>query len=319
MNKITKARSCDENEDNLVTDRDDLDLSQPVQNSQDSEAVELVEDGEIIQMEINDGAAAAQEFSSGNEDSDSDGEYLKDSQAQSNCGIEDQDSGEIEEYTTAGYRSKQLRQAESGDYCFSNGRKSVEEKLDNLNSMLEVMKDFFLKGGFVSQNDHSGKEKTTTKCKVKEKRQQGKDLITESNSEVTIYHNVLDRIQDTGDPEITFKPRSEGREIPLETQKKRDSSSSDEPIDTSDEMMDVDINENFIADCEKEAGRGRDELMDDNRSRDRENVHKQTGDIIKEAEASRARIFQTPGNSPQNLVIQSPQKNYCDNQVNAHD
>ena len=30
MNKVTKARSCDENEDNLVTDWDDLDLSQPV-------------------------------------------------------------------------------------------------------------------------------------------------------------------------------------------------------------------------------------------------------------------------------------------------
>ena len=220
-----KARSCDENEDNLVTDWDNLDLSQPAQNSQDSEAVEFVEDGKIIQMEINDGAAAAQEFSSENEDSDSDGEYLKDSQAQSNHGIEDQDSdnaetGEIEEYTMAGYRSKQLRQAESGDYHFSDGRKSVEEKLDNLNSMLEVMKDFFLKGGFVSQNDHSSKEKMTTKCKVKEKRQQGKDLITESNSEVMIYHNVLDQIQDTGDPEIIFKPRSEGREIPLETQKR---------------------------------------------------------------------------------------------------
>ena len=149
----------------------------------------------------------------------------------------------------------------------------MEEKLDNLNSTLEVMKDSFLKGGgFVCQNDQSGKEKMTAKCKVKEKRQQGKDLITESNSEVTIYHNVLDRIQDTGDLEITFKPRSEGREIPPETQKKRDSSSSNEPIDTSDEMMDVDINENFIADCEKEARRGRDELMDDNWSRDREIV-----------------------------------------------
>ena len=253
MNKIMKARSCDENEDNSLTDQDDLDLSQPVQNSQNSEAVEFMEDGEIIQMEINDGAAAAQEFGSENEDSDSDGEYLKDSQTQLNRGIEDQDSdnaetGEIEEYTTAGYRSKQLRQADSGDYHFSDGRKSVEEKLDNLNSTLEVMKDFFLKGGFVSQNDHSSKEKMATKCKGKEKRQQGKDLITESFSEVTIYHNVLDRIEDTGDPEITFKPRSEVREIPLETQKKRDSSSSDEPIDTSDEMMDVDINENFIAD-----------------------------------------------------------------------
>ena len=170
MNKIMKARSCDENEDNLVTDWDDLDLSQPAQNSQDSEAVEFVEDGKIIQMEINDGAAAAQEFSSENEDSDSDGEYLKDSKAQSNHGIEDQDSdnaetGEIEEYTMAGYRSKQLRQAESGDYHFSDGRKSVEEKLDNLNSMLEVMKDFFLKGGFVSQNDHSSKEKRQQNAK----------------------------------------------------------------------------------------------------------------------------------------------------------
>ena len=52
------------------------------------------------------------------------------------------------------------------------------------------------------------------------------------------------------DPEITFKIDDKSKEH-------RNSSSSEERIDTSDELMevDLDINDRFIADCKEEANR----------------------------------------------------------------
>ena len=81
----------------------------------------------------------------------------------------------------------------------------------------------------------------------------------------------------------------------------RDSTSSEDQINMSDELMDVDINEQFIAECAAQAERKRgtkrpmrEEADDWNDSRQNKLSH--GAEMVKEAEASRARIFGTPGN-----------------------
>ena len=80
---------------------------------------------------------------------------------------------------------------------------------------------------------------------------------------MTIYHNALNRVVEPYtwvevDPEISFKNMGQVHTNQDFVEKaNRDSSSSDEQIDTSDEMMevggDVDIHDKFIADCAAEA------------------------------------------------------------------
>ena len=125
---------------NDVVDDSDLDRTH---------MTEFVKEGEIIQMEINDGGAAAQEFASDNEYSDeetaSDGEMdMTVSQTMENHANSDHSDNDqqIEEYNTVEYKCKQAEKRSKK----AEG-KSMEEKLDSLSSTLEVMKDFFIKGG----------------------------------------------------------------------------------------------------------------------------------------------------------------------------
>ena len=76
-------------------------------------------------------------------------------------------------------------------------------------------------------------------------------------------------------------------------QNNRDSSSSKDQVDTSDEMleMDVEMNECCIADCEQEANRMQQSLTEDPETLAR----KEASDMIQEAEASKARILNTSG------------------------
>ena len=73
------------------------------------------------------------------------------------------------------------------------------------------------------------------------------DLIS-ANSQTTIYRNALEHLgeeTEEHDPEVTFNLSKQNRE----------STSSEEHIDTSDELIDMDtvMSERFIADCTKEA------------------------------------------------------------------
>ena len=96
------------------------------------------------------------------------------------------------------------------------------------------------------------------------------------------------------DPEVSFRMK-----------KHRESSSLEDQIDTSDELMEIDINEKFIADCETEAARQRqrdhNETTDGQNNADRHHdasKQNQTMDMIQESEASKARMYTTPGNAP---------------------
>ena len=128
----------------------------------------------------------------------------------------------------------------------------MEEKLDNLSSTLEVMKDFFIKGSLsLPSASHSEKDESDGKEMDRKKAGPGKEIMVSSPSEVTVYHNVLQQIEDTGDPAITFNMRP----------RHRGSSSLEDHIDTSDEMIKVEmeINEQFIVDCQKEVRQSMDD------------------------------------------------------------
>ena len=114
----------------------------------------------------------------------------------------------------------------------------MKKKIDTLSDSLIALKEFMMTKLPSESTQRQEKELVTKKSSGK----QGKTDLNESISETTIYHNVLEKVvEEQVDPEITFctKPG------------KRDSSSSEDRVDTSDDMIDmeVDINPCFIADC----------------------------------------------------------------------
>ena len=108
------------------------------------------------------------------------------------------------------------------------------------------------------------------------------------------------------DPEVSFKVKN----------KQRDSSSSEDRIDTSDELMDVevaDIHDQFIADCAKQAEKderkrheeeNRANVMGHNSRSARPNIPWQmdsnlldaSQQVIREAEARKGQLFTSRGN-----------------------
>ena len=124
-------------------------------------------------------------------------------------------------------------------------RKSMENKIDMLSNSVLAMQNMMAQKGFFGEPGTSGGSSHT----AKKNNNQGNSTLLSSNSETTIYKNAVDKIQDMEveqeyvDNEITFQHKS-----------KRDSSSSeDKRVDTSDELVDYDINDQFIADCVQEA------------------------------------------------------------------
>ena len=129
-------------------------------------------------------------------------------------------------------------------------RCSLEDKLDDVTSTLKVMQEFMIKKGLFEDNEASWDTSQVVKSK------QNKDKTGEINpegessqsgSETTIYQEAV--LQDQSnkmevDSEITFN---------LINQKvNTDSMSSEEQMDTSDELADLNVDK-FIAECQKDA------------------------------------------------------------------
>ena len=171
-------------------------------------------------------------------------------------------------------------------------RESMESKLDMVSTTLQQMQKFMAERGF------DFNEEETNRQKAKPARKQGKSIVKESDkeSEVTIYKDMVKKVsndsnetyQQIDDPEISFK-----------TKPNRESSSSEDRINTSDEMMEIDINEQFIADCEKEARwqRNAQQINQDKQPdhADMEDPLERSQQVIREAEASKARLFASKG------------------------
>ena len=121
-----------------------------------TEVHQFEEDGELIQMEINDGGAAVAEFESdprpeteSETESDSDGEPHCESAAEEIAEESESKSDSEVDSTKAPDKGDKTAKNNKGS---KSQRKSMEDKLDNLSSTLEVMKDFFLNSGMLNNS-----------------------------------------------------------------------------------------------------------------------------------------------------------------------
>ena len=129
----------------------------------------------------------------------------------------------------------------------------MEAKMESITYTLKAMQDLVQKKGIFDDKQSHGKK---TKDKMKKRKTGEEDRCDSSmltNSDTTIYQNVLkeasSEVQDmmSVDNEITFYSPDKVR---------RGSSFSDDQVNTSDEVMEIDCDK-FIAECQAEAERSR--------------------------------------------------------------
>ena len=243
----------------------------------DEQRAQFIEDGEEIEIEINDGGAKAREFASETEhelnDNDSESDVNIDNGLKQGEIIDDSDELEVcQTQETTRKVTKSPKDRRTGQNC-----QSMEECLDTLSNALLEMKDMFFK----SNNNIDERRKTengpsTSKDQLKMKKRQGNLSSGSVLTDTTIYQNALNQNEEEqrtidGDPEISFKIKSvkttqgQSDQFDQEGQKSQESSSSEDQVNTSEELMeiDMDINDHFIADCAAEAARGRNLTVDD--------------------------------------------------------
>ena len=219
---------------------------------------EFEENGEIVQMDVHDG----DEFASENEDSEVASDHETDSENDSDESEHEMETGEIpseSEHEASVFDDDETRSIKtpvlpSPGKCKKkkSKRQSIEEmevRLNTMSSILQTVKELLLQ------------KEQTLESRPNKATEQGKNVVlTEiSASDTTICRNVLEKVNDQqDDPEITFKLNEE-QKTNVSAPNKRDSSSSEDQdqVDTSDELMDIDmdINDKFIADCACEAKR----------------------------------------------------------------
>ena len=176
-------------------------------------------------------------------------------------------------------------------------RSSMEDKLDTLSVAVGNIQQMMVDKGFLNSN-HNKEEAKKKGCKVNQTkdRSKGKDITNGKKNSThneypnsglitTVYHNAVRKVSenetvDVGDPEVTFNF------------KKQDSSSSEDKIDTSNELIEMDVHDQFISDCQAAARKTKDDRMG---GVDRSQI-KDSKQIFHGAEASKARLFATPGN-----------------------
>ena len=181
-------------------------------------------------------------------------------------------------------------------------RASVKDRLDSMSDTLRAVQELLLKRGLTGNDavGNSEQKDKTTKNKNKTSKSQGeKEIISTKNSTSETTINALEKLpvnEQLVDPEIMFKVLDEH---PVNTSDndgrgKRDSSSSEDKIDTSDEMLEVEneplcqVNpDSFIAECEKEARMRSDKTKGEAILR--------ANQAIREAEAAKIRMLATPG------------------------
>ena len=121
----------------------------------------------------------------------------------------------------------------------------------------------------------------------------------QSNSEMTIYQEAVLRDQLNVFNDIPMDCTNKelvqvvDKEISFHI-KRKDSTSSDDKIDTSDELLDVD---QFIADCQEDTRRRSRESHSGRREDETAHtaIQSQANQVVKEEEASRARMIAMPG------------------------
>ena len=171
-------------------------------------------------------------------------------------------------------------------------RQSVEDKLDTLASSFFEMRQMMIDSGMLNE-DGSKRGMMTPSKDVRNKRgnmRQSLTQTTSSKSHTTIYENAVplasDQDQLTAEDQPTYY---EDQEVSFKVNNNQNSFSSDDSIDTSDELMDVDLVPLPIADKQSSHGREYDQFAQ------REEKH---DSMICDAESAKANMV-PKGMSPQ--------------------
>ena len=151
-------------------------------------------------------------------------------------------------------------------------RRSMEDQLDQISKMVLTLQNVVMQSGILKQDiPAEGKRE-----KGKQARQKGMSRVNEneplvglpfSHSSTTIYKDLIPQakvankaVETVDVPEVAehsnveMEDQQVDDEITFKVKKKRGSSSSEDRINMSDELMNVDVDcEQFIADCEEEA------------------------------------------------------------------
>ena len=178
---------------------EEADTSQPDCDN----VVQFQEDGEIIEMEIDDGGEAAKQFTSDDEASQSKAENESDVESgeisPTQLDLYQEEGNEIPTPSTSNKNKNKPR------------RESVEQRLDTMSSTLLAMKEIMEKSGILDAKDNS----KGSQIQIQNKGKNNSDLL----SDTTIYQAVLRQDGQVGcdetttfdiqvDPEIVFKGKT---------------------------------------------------------------------------------------------------------------
>ena len=272
-----------------------------------ADTVQFEEDENAIQMEVN----ASQDFDSdGDQSSDSENEGNGyDSSAASEVSETEGSQSELDhtnDHSLAGdedYHVATPKKRGKAHRKRTEKRQSVKEKLDTLsNAVISLQSLMEKKGLFNTPAKKTAKENNRKRDVPSKNRMPQKGEVAgvnSSNSETTIYQNAVefmevdqvigqekDGFYEINDPEVMFKSKT------------RASTSSEDHVNTSDEMMEIDINEQFIAECVAEASQ-----VSRRDSKEQPRLVSASEQVIREAEASKARMFKSPGNNQNDTYL----------------
>ena len=184
-------------------------------------AAEFEEEGVLINMEINDGGAAAAEFASEEEidqhetneesesDSDSDeeqhnsignesGEIVT---TQSESDLEDSSDGEMSQHNKDKLAKSPVAKKKRKDAW-----KSIEDRLDTMSSSLLAMTELLKQNGIITEPSTSKIKEVNPSKELKKGKSEPPVELTETTSETTIYQNAVAKLNETSHREIVVDP-----------------------------------------------------------------------------------------------------------------
>ena len=270
-------------------------------------AATFEEDNDIVEMDVEGEITSEGELPSDADESEvdepeneNDGDTSGYSVHHHQTGSEYSDNQQSEvESDVSQYSTSQRKKKKSRD----KQRQNMEQKLDNLTNALSVMQQMMIQKGFLEDNDEKETDLPSKKVKSKvvkintdgqEEKGKNHSNDSDSNSDTTVYKNAVanatkqtdkvNRVAVDVDSEITFNIAKQT----VHGEPKHDSTSSEDRIDMSDEMLEPDINDQFIAECQVQAMKMQQEQQ--------RQLQDQGERVIRNAEASKARLFATQGN-----------------------
>ena len=253
LDKAETSRGRKSDQENNVMDKKSKKNVQKISFHEDDDEVDMEVQGNITSDDedyASDSESDGEIQSESNEESKHDESYVEEEHAQmvtesENSQNESTDEEEIQ-------RKLQERQKKKKGKC--EKRVSMEKKLDTLSSNLQAMQDMMLqKGFFMEKPDKTGDSKRSD---TRSDRGGKTNENSDNESDITIYQNAVRKVtQDNSDKQVqvTVDPEKSFKVI-----RKRDSLSSEDKIDTSDELIEVDnfrddVHSHFIAECQAQA------------------------------------------------------------------